>query len=306
MNGISVIIPTYNNEKYIAQAVNSVLEQDYAGKIEVIVSDDGSKDNTLEVLKQFGCKIIIIEKPHDCISQGPGPARNRGLSYASQPYICFLDSDDCYLPYHLSNLSKVLDSNENCGFGFCRMLIFNENSNLGLYRAWTRLKITKNDIKNPVISNNNVVNTGILFFKKCVFEKVGVFNELYKYGEDGDMWMRISELYSGIFADYYGMIHRKHENSFSSNHNRGVFKCYFSEVFKDARQRYYDLGMDDKYRIMKLNLLIWKYKILYLKPFHVLYGIYKRIQKRKQLNLRNWHSLAYFLKENEFYSSENS
>lgn len=89
---MSVIIPNYNGALYLKEAVISVLEQNYADK-EVIVVDDGSTDNSVELLKEFGSKIILIESKNS----GASTARNIGISAAKGEYLAFLDSDDIWV-----------------------------------------------------------------------------------------------------------------------------------------------------------------------------------------------------------------
>src|SRR5690242_8516469 len=109
--GITVIIPTYNSEKFLKEAITSVLQQEYNEQIEIIISDDGSCDNSLSIASSFGKKVKILRKPQDCSSQGAAGARNRGIAAASQPFICFLDSDDFYLKGHLKSLSNLFKRN---------------------------------------------------------------------------------------------------------------------------------------------------------------------------------------------------
>ena len=88
---VSVIIPNFNGALYLKEAVNSVLEQDYVTK-EIIVVEDGSTDNSVELLKAFGPKISLIESKN----KGASTARNIGISVAKGEYIAFLDSDDIW------------------------------------------------------------------------------------------------------------------------------------------------------------------------------------------------------------------
>lgn len=93
---VSVIIPTYNRARYVAQAINSVLAQTVTPE-EIIVVDDGSTDNTQEVLKRFGDRIRYISQNN----AGPGIARNTGIKSSQNEYIAFLDSDDLWEPNRL-------------------------------------------------------------------------------------------------------------------------------------------------------------------------------------------------------------
>ena len=261
MKGISIIVPTYNRQEFIEDAIQSVIEQDYEGNLEVIVSDDGSWDSTLEIAESFGNKVIILKKDKGCLSQGPSSTRNRGLKAATKPYIGFLDSDDFYLPDHLKNMTTVLENNPNLGFVFCRTLELKEVNGVNVFKPWTHSQITLNDILNPVVSRDHVVNTNCFLFKKSVFEKVGVFNENYSNGEDGDLWMRISEQFKGAFVDHYGVAYRvQHGAEQLTNISNEKFKKCSLIIHKNAIQRYHNLKLRSPFRIFSL-----KHAILHLK-----------------------------------------
>src|SRR5690349_3602213 len=106
MPKVSVIIPTYNRAQFIARAVDSVLEQTYKD-FEIIVIDDGSSDNTQEILKAYEGKIRYVYQQNKGISA----ARNRGIQEAKGEYIAFLDSDDVWKPEKLSVQVAILDVN---------------------------------------------------------------------------------------------------------------------------------------------------------------------------------------------------
>ena len=104
-NLVSVIIPNYNYEKFIAETIESVLSQTYKN-VEIIVVDDGSKDKSLEVLEKFGDKIRVIQQKN----AGVSAARNHGVSFSKGEFIAFLDADDAYRPEFLET---VLNLNKN-------------------------------------------------------------------------------------------------------------------------------------------------------------------------------------------------
>lgn len=101
---VSVIIPCYNAQAWIGEAINSCLQQTYQN-IEIIVVDDGSTDNSLEIIKTFANKIIYQTQPH----QGGNVARNRGLELAQGQYIQFLDADDFILPEKIVRQVEYLE-----------------------------------------------------------------------------------------------------------------------------------------------------------------------------------------------------
>jgi len=103
---VSVIVPTYNRAYLLGEAIESILAQDITDcDLEIIVVDDGSKDNTQEVVRRYGDRVRYIRQEN----QGAGVARNRGVDEARGDWISFLDSDDRWLPYKLSLQFKVLE-----------------------------------------------------------------------------------------------------------------------------------------------------------------------------------------------------
>lgn len=103
---VTVVVPTYNRAHYIGEAINSILAQDIVDcELEIIIVDDGSQDNTEEVVRNYGDRVRYIRQEN----QGAGVARNRGIDEARGEWIAFLDSDDRWLPYKLSLQFKVLE-----------------------------------------------------------------------------------------------------------------------------------------------------------------------------------------------------
>lgn len=275
MNGISIIIPVYNRQEFIGKAIQSVLSQSFDGEIELIISDDGSTDNTLEIVKSMGEQIIVIEKPDNVVSTGPSGARNRGLLVAKQSYIGFLDSDDFYLPGHLDRAYAAIYGNSEIGFVFCRTLMCQEDSGTMLYKRWTTTRVLKNDILHPVVSRSFIVTTNAFLFRRDVFSRVGYFNEGYSNAEDGDMWMRISEQYKGMFLDYYGVVYRvNYSHDQLTRKDSITINTSSLKVFKDAIDRYYTLGLKSQFRILSLKRSYYYYKYVSRKYIYRLISIF--------------------------------
>jgi glycosyltransferase involved in cell wall biosynthesis len=262
-NGISVIIPTYNRGQFIKKTIQSVLDQNYNGDLEIIISDDGSTDQTLTIAEAFKDQVRILKKPLTCKTQGVSSTRNRGIKAATQPYISFLDSDDFYLPGHLNKMWKVFEENPNLGFVFCKILMVKEEDGQEFFKPWTHQKIFKNDIRNPAVSRTRIVHTNSFLFNRTVFDIVGVFDENYSNGEDSDLWMRISEKFLGDFANHFGAVYRiQHGNSQLTSNSQKTIRKNHADIFKKAVERYYQLKINDRRRIFKLKhwLLICYYR----------------------------------------------
>jgi glycosyltransferase involved in cell wall biosynthesis len=104
---ISAVIPTYNRERTLAMAIDSVLAQEFPAS-EVVVVDDGSNDNTANIIDQYGAKVRYVYQENAGISA----ARNRCVSEAGYEWIAFLDSDDYWLPHHLKNITNAIDATQ--------------------------------------------------------------------------------------------------------------------------------------------------------------------------------------------------
>lgn len=228
MKGVSVIIPCYNRENTIKEAVESVLMQSYYGAYEIIISDDGSTDNSLGVVAGLSDKIRIITKPANCCEQGAAGARNRGIKAAKYDYITFLDSDDYYLPNYLNTVSKILDESPNLGFTFCRAKMATTDA-LGnvILTDWTRKRLSRLDKKYHVLFRAFNINTNVIMVRKSIMDNVGLFDTSLALGEDSDLWIRISSYSRGTFVDIYGSVYR-----FNASNNQLTEKVnYLSKHF---------------------------------------------------------------------------
>ena len=254
--GVSIIIPVYNREKYLRQAIDSVLNQEFKGNIELIVSDDGSTDSSLEIAKSYDDdRIIILEKDASNTSQGAAAARNRALNVASMPFVCFLDSDDFQKENFLTLMTKALMTQNDLGFVFCRTEELIEEADSFNLIPWTKKRVLKLDTKYLGLTGARVINTNCFLFRKEVFDVVGVFNEKYSNSEDADLWIRIGEHFAGTFLDYWGVVRRTHKDGQLTNNQSAIKKACAISVAKEAIKR--TLNRDrNKYRIYRLNNII--------------------------------------------------
>lgn len=171
---VSVIIPTYNRAKIISRTIDSVLNQTYKD-IEIIVVDDGSKDDTKEVLKKYKKKIKYVYKENGGVSS----ARNLGVKEASGDWIAFLDSDDEWTPDKLSVQMDCLakTSLEIC---FCDSKKDFEKTDKKQETSW---KIY-DDPFDLVLDTSKTLFIQAVVIKKELFEKVGFFDEELIVAED--------------------------------------------------------------------------------------------------------------------------
>lgn len=300
MKNVSIIIPTYNREKLLPRAIESVLSQDFEGETEIIICDDGSTDGTLKIANSYADKNVkVVLKPSDCKTQGPSSTRNRGIAAASNPYVLFLDSDDYFFTGHIKKMVAAIEKNPAFGYVFCRILEINETTSPPTFSLWTKEEITEREIVNLNIASHNVAQTNGFIFKREVFDKVGVFHEDIYHGEDIDLWMRISEFYKGNFSDHYGAaLRRNGPDQLTADSKESLLKIQ-QKVFRNALERYFKLKLNNPYRLAKLLYINFYYITIQLP---IIKGIFLRSyeKKKKEESLaQEWHPLSYYIKDGQ-------
>jgi glycosyltransferase involved in cell wall biosynthesis len=188
---VSAIIPTYNREHIIGEAVESALGQTYSN-VEVIVVDDGSKDDTLERLKQFGDRIRVIRQAN----AGPAAARNRGIEESRGELIAFLDSDDLWLPEKIERQVTLLErAGESVPCCLCNILMkWNSGDRASFDIAWLRSSAEEGiwlNVDEVLATRSVLFNQGIMI-RRSVLDKIGMFDASIKYLEDVEFPLRLS------------------------------------------------------------------------------------------------------------------
>jgi len=180
---VSVVIPTYNHETYIAEAVESVLAQTYQD-FELIVIDDGSTDNTRQVLEPYLDRITYLYQEN----QGRSLARNRGIQVAQGEYIAFLDADDWFLPRKLELQTHFLDEHSEVGMVTSGWIETDEQGKtLRRVEPWhwkPHLGLAECVMSIPVIPSS-------LQVRRCWLDAVGLFDESLDWNEDQDLYLRL-------------------------------------------------------------------------------------------------------------------
>ncbi len=210
MDSISVIVPLYNAENYIVDALNSILNQTLK-PFEIIVINDGSTDKSLSKIELFGNKIKIIHQQN----KGAGAARNEGIKIANGAYLAFLDADDLWIEDKLEKQFDFLKKYPETEMisGIVEQFISPE------------LSIEDTNKLNPLLKNMPGYLPGAIFIKKSDFLKVGYFNENLHLGEFIDWYSRAKDI---------GINHHVLPDTFLKrrihNNNMGIYK---KEYVKD-------------------------------------------------------------------------
>ena len=180
---VSVIIPTYNRGWILKEAVESILTQDYKD-FELIVVDDGSTDNTSEVLAPYGNDIRIFFQKN----KGVSAARNRGITEASGQYIAFLDSDDLWLPRKLSTQINFFNQMPDALICQTEEIWIRNGRRVNPKKRHKKLSgmIFEPSLELCLVSPSAVM------IRRSLFDRVGEFDVTLPACEDYDLWLRIS------------------------------------------------------------------------------------------------------------------
>ncbi len=189
MPRVSVIIPIFNRADLISESIESVFVQTYRD-FEIVVVNDGSTDNTLEVLSKYeGDNVRIINQKN----QGQGIARNTGIKASKGELIAFLDSDDLWLPAKLARQVELFDADPNLVWCYSDAMCFSDKTNHDLYPFSYRNKPYKGQVARYLLLKC-FIPTLTVVVRRSVLNEVGLFCNL-PTKEDWDLWLRIAANY---------------------------------------------------------------------------------------------------------------
>jgi glycosyltransferase involved in cell wall biosynthesis len=182
---VSVVIPTFNREKFITKALDSVMDQTYQD-YEVVVMDDGSKDNTREIVENYGKKVSYFYQEN----RGIASARNEAIKRSSGDYIAFLDSDDYWVREKLETQIDLFDKHPEYGMvaSCCSSIRLD-----GSFREKNRPGKSGWVLRD--LFNKNFIRTSSALIKKECLSRVGLFDEDFRECEEYDLWLRIAAMY---------------------------------------------------------------------------------------------------------------
>ena len=207
---VSVIIPAYNGDRYIAEAIDSVLTQTH-DNYEIIVVDDGSTDDTARVVRQYGDRLKYLEQAN----QGVAASRNLGLAAARGNYIAFLDQDDVFLPHKLATQVALLDNDSTLGMVNSGWEIVDETGRIrAAVQPWQQI---------PHLSCANLVIwkpvfLGAMLFRRSWLERTKGFDTSLSQTPDVDLVMRLAMLgCPAAWVEQTTVKYRQHDANASKN-----------------------------------------------------------------------------------------
>ena len=208
---VSVIVPVYNRENYVAETLDSILQQTYQN-IEIVAVNDGSKDNSLLVLesykKKYPDKILVIDQEN----QGQVRSRNNAILQSRGEYIAFLDSDDLWLPDKLEKQLPLFVDN----VGLVYSGIHNIDGDGNIIDTELIREDMRGDIHNKLLIKNRMTG-GTVVLRRDVIDKVGMFDVDFAAAENWDLWLRVSKHYAVDFVNEPLVKYRKHSGNMSKD-----------------------------------------------------------------------------------------
>lgn len=236
---VSVVVPAFNCETLIAEAIGSVLAQDYKN-IEIIVVDDGSTDGTIEIVKGFGAPVQLYQQAN----QGAAVARNLGITQARGHYIAFLDADDYWWS---GKISAQVQAMEQTGLrmAYSRFIWWKPDTqgrfsdpkeefaragNAGLSSAPVVTGWTYADLLLDCI-----VWTSTVVVEKVVLLEAGLFDPHFRKGQDYELWLRLARLTEMVGLEQPTALYRIHPGSITF---RVADRCYEHEILTAALEKW--------------------------------------------------------------------
>ncbi|MFN0108596.1 MAG: glycosyltransferase family 2 protein [Blastocatellia bacterium] len=193
---VSVIIPTYNSAPFIVATIRSVLDQTYSN-YEVVIVDDGSTDDTLQILNAFvasSCDLVDKIRFFSKSNGGPASARNMAIKNSTGKYMAFLDGDDLWTPDKLAEQVEFLERHPEIGMTFAEAVVFTEQNSQKEFRE----KIGYTGVTSfcYLLLGDHIPNSTVMMRRECV-DKIGWLNESRELVavEDYEYWLRLARAF---------------------------------------------------------------------------------------------------------------
>ena len=215
---VSVVIPCYNHQDYVEKSLKSVIEQTYKN-IEIIVIDDGSKDNSVNVLKELQRNNQFILECQE--NMGVCKTLNKAIGMSKGKYIAILASDDYWDLTKIDKQIKILETSNNSEFCFTQALEFDSNTDKNM-RIFPKNPLSGNVLNSVFVRQH--VPAGSMMFSKNLFDKINGFDESLKE-EDWDFVIRSAANTNFISIKEPLFFYRSHETNVMKTRGR-------KEIFK--------------------------------------------------------------------------
>lgn len=276
MPKISVVLPVYNGEKYLAASIESVLNQTFKD-LELIIIDDCSRDSSGAIAQHYASLDTRISYHRNDTNLKLPNALNRGFSKARGDYWTWTSCDNLYLPRALEEMNHTLDRHNGVSLVYASMHIIDENG--------TKKQTLHAGPAGHLIFRN-VVGACFLY-RRSIAERVGIYDDSLFLCEDYEYWLRIashSKIHPIMECLYE---YRRHSDSLSNQNEKeiiakgiGVQKKYYSNFIRTRQEAalfYAHLRARDIYNPLRQMYLLW---VLFYSPMHFFAEVYGLIKRR--------------------------
>ncbi len=248
---VSVIIPTYNGTRYLAETVKSAINQTYS-ETEIIVVDDGSEEDIFRVLEPYSEYIKLFR----IRNSGPAAARNFGIRNSKGKYIALLDHDDLWAPNNLEVCVSIMELHPNCGLVYSYPELIDENGTVipnerpsYFPSGW---------VFKDFLLRNRITTFSCTLIRRKVFEEIGYLDESRKVMtcDDYNLWLRISLNYHVLFSEAVTVSYRIHPGNLAKNLNQNLSAhlVVFDRIIREALRKQV-LNISEANEIVREHLL---------------------------------------------------
>ncbi|MBA5874284.1 MAG: glycosyltransferase [Nitrospira sp. CR1.2] len=187
MPRVSVVIPTFNCERFIRRTVDSALAQTYRD-FEVIVVDDGSTDGTREIMEEFGLRVRYLVQSN----QGASAARNRAIESATGEFIAYLDADDLWAPDKLARQVEYLDAHPACGMIHTEVAVVDEQDSVlhARFNQETQRAVPQGACLRQLLQQSHI-QTLTVVERRSAFDRAGKFDLRLPVAQDYLHWIQV-------------------------------------------------------------------------------------------------------------------
>lgn len=230
----SVIIPLYNKEKYIALTIERCLNQTFKD-FEIIIVNDGSNDNSLELITSFNDKRIKIFSTEN---NGVSAARNLGISKSIGEYLVFLDADDFWEESFLEHMNYLILKFSNCQVFSCVRKIIPNNKPL-IYQDIPKDKNHFEINYFKASKRNSILHCSSSVFSKKVINEIGLFNTNLITDEDTEYWIRLGLKYNILFSKKQLVSHTTYSNDLTHKKRKKYTSIDYEKYLKKSNNQDY-------------------------------------------------------------------
>lgn len=258
MEKISIIIPSFNNAKYLPEAIESCINQTYQN-IEIMIVEGGSTDNSLDIISGYAEKELRLKVLIHTDNKGVSKARNDGIIASSGEFIAILDSDDLMAPTRLEELYVEICKDSAYGLVHSDVMVIN-SVGMPLGQITGLERYSKGNICGEVLRRRGC-HIGYPMIRRSCLEISGLYDEDLRGGEDYDLYTRLTRSYSVAYVQRPLYLYRRHGSNASAKLSLMVdhYKQYLDKTFNNDTEGVYTDIKDEAYAHYYVDLMNLEY-----------------------------------------------